>query len=252
MSGYAYEDEERTKEIKAHEAGELDRNIRYYCPNKLCNAHMYIRSVDGEKRQHFAASRKYRHIANCFGGNSNCFDPNKSQIDGFDLEDAIIGMMTPGEKKKTNKNKNKKGKKGGSNGQITIPHTIRQIYDMCKYYSCDEEINGVKVGYILFDERSAHMYPKGIFGYKLIEARYIRYDRNNRRIYLEAPINDKKYDLRLEFNDELLFNEMNKMLYNNRNMVIVVAGKWERTNRQDTFKTTILAKKQIKVIRIDL
>lgn len=71
-------------------------------------------------------------------------------------------------------------------------------------------------------------------------------------IYLETSINGKKHDLQLEFNDGLLFKEMNNMLYNNRKMVIVVAGRWERANRQDTFKATILAKKQIKVMRIEL
>lgn len=71
-----------------------------------------------------------------------------------------------------------------------MPHTILQIYDMCKAHYCEDTFNLQQIGQILLDSRSVYMYPKGVFGYRIIEAkcRAHLYDHDDENIYLETPI----------------------------------------------------------------
>lgn len=48
---------------------------------------------------------------------------------------------------------------------------------------------------------------------------------------METPIYNKKYSLTLYFENEELFTEIRKLLYDNRENVIIVAGKWEKTEK---------------------
>ncbi|GAA0377311.1 hypothetical protein GCM10008933_05760 [Paenibacillus motobuensis] len=48
--------------------------------------------------------------------------------------------------------------------------TTRQIYDMCKSYPCSHSYNNLVIGQMLLDDRSEYMYPKGVFGNRVIES----------------------------------------------------------------------------------
>ncbi len=174
---------------------------------------------------------------------------NDADITGFDVNDVIGGMMVPG--KAQNGLEKIKPEKGNRDGTVKKrkPHTIRQVYDMCKSYSCTDEINHQKVGYILFDERSAYMYPRGIFGKRLVEARCRRYFYESDSIFLETPINEEKYELELKIRDKKLFKKVKDMLYNNRSNVLVVAGDWQPSGIWNRFVTEFNAMSQIKIFR---
>ncbi len=247
MSMYVFKNKERTDKLLAKEATERDRGIRYYCPNFNCEARMFLWNLEGESKSFFRASGNPGHIEYCPFGSDNNYNPNNTTEDGFDSDDAIAKMMTGGNTQKsaskpTNKCDSKELKE-------VVPHTIGQVYDMCKAHHCKDTFNGQVIGQILVDGRSAYMYPRGIYGYRLIEARCRARLYNGTSIFLETPINDIEYQLELKIKDIKLFREIRDLLYANRNHVVVVAGKWENSGIYNCFSTEFNGKKQIKVLK---
>lgn len=249
MAMYAYEDEKRTKEIKPKVAAQRDRSIRYYCPNHECQAKMYIWGVDGEKSAYFRSHGEPGHVENCFGGAENSYNPNEMKIDDFDADDIISKMMVSGKEHSEKTTTKPKVTCGAGEKEPITPHTLRQVYDMCKAYSCRDVINNQKVGYILYDGRSAFMSPRGIYGNRLVEAKCKKYFYDKQSIFLETPISEVKYELQLKIQDEKLFRRVKEMLFNNRDKVIVVAGNWQPSNTWNRFATEFNTMKQIKVLR---
>lgn len=254
MSMYAYKDAARTVSVLAKETTERDKGIRHYCPNPKCEAKMFIRSYDGESKSVFAASGKPGHIEHCPYGSENTFNPENTKEEGFNSDDAISNLMTVSLKKKVSKT-NTKQAVGSTLEEAVVPHTILQIYDMCKSHYCNDTFNGQTIGQILLDSRSVYMYPKGVFGYRIIETkcRANLYDEEN--IYLETPIdnvaNVKKH-LKLHFEDKKLFKRMKKLLFDNRNHVIAVAGNWKSSGDYNCFVTEVVSARQIKVLKQEI
>lgn len=216
MSMYAYKDAARTIRVLAKETTERDKGIRYYCPNSKCGARMFIRSYDGESKSVFASSGNPGHMEHCPYGSENAFNPEKTKEEGFNSDDAISNLMTVSLKKKVSKT-NTKQVVGGASEEAVVPHTILQIYDMCKAHYCKDTFNGQTIGQILLDSRSVYMYPKGVFGYRIIEAKCRAYLYDNENIYLETPIDNVKYHLKLHFEDRELFKRMKRLqLFCNR------------------------------------
>ena len=241
MSMYAYEDEERTKEITANVAAQRDRNIRYYCSNKKCQAKIYIWGVNGEKSAYFRSKGEPGHIEGCFASSKeNSYNPNDTIIDDFDANDTISKMMIPERKQSGTRKTKQKAGLGNGEADLIIPHTIRQVYDV---------VNNQKIGYILYDERSAYMYPKGIFGNRLIEAKCMSYFYDKNSVFLETPITEAKYQLELKIKDLKLLKDIREKLFNNRNNVIVVAGNWQPSGTWNRFATDFNTMKQIKILR---
>ena len=249
MSMYVYEDEDRTKKVLARNTTERDKGIRYYCPNPKCEARMFLWNTEGESKSFFRSAGKPGHVEHCPYGSENTYNPENTKEDGFDIEDAISNLMVPtASASKTNKTEPREQGAGTSDKEI-VPHTIKQIYDMCKAHYCKDTFNNQVIGQLLLDDRSIFMYPKGIYGSRFIEAkcRAKLYDGMN--IYLETPIGTEEYQLKLKFQDIKLFREIRDLLYNNRNHVIVVGGKWESSGEYNCFATEFSSKKQIKVLK---
>lgn len=247
MSMYVFKDSERREKLSVKDATERDKGVRYFCPNPRCDARMFLWNLEGESKSFFRASGTPGHVENCPFGSDNTYNPNNVKEEGFDSDDAIARLMIGG---------NIQTGTGGSSdkhgsGEIKeiVPHTIGQIYDMCKAHYCKDTFNGQVIGQILVDGRSIYMYPKGIYGYRLIEARCRTrlYDRAS--IFLETPVNTVKYQLELRIKDAELFREIRDLLYANRDHVVVVAGKWEASGTYNCFVTEFNNKKQIKVTK---
>ena len=49
--------------------------------------------------------------------------------------------------------------------------------------------------------------------------------------------------------DEKIYNKIRTEIYNNRDRLFVVAGKWERIKQYDYFISNIYSDRQVKVIR---
>lgn len=250
MSMYVYEDEARTKKLLAKDTTERNSGVRYYCPNSRCNARMFIWNIDGENKSFFRASGNPGHVEHCPYGSDNTYNPANTKEDGFDSDVAISNLMLPvGAKKVTEINHKKKEEEIVESDKEVIPHTLNQIYYMCKAHYCKDTFNGQTIGQILVDDRSVYMYPKGIFGYRIIEAKCRDYLYDDKNIYLETPIDGVKYYIKLAFKDAELFREIKNLIYGNRNHVIAVAGKWESAERYDYFVTEFLSKRQIKILK---
>lgn len=208
---------------------------------------MFIRNVDGERRAHFRSSGNSGHIQYCPYGSDNGYNPNNTTEEGFDADD-IIGRMMVTEQRRRNLGVGREGQ-GMGGAEDTVPHTIRQVYDMCKAHSCRDMFNGQTIGKILVDSRSIYMFPRGIYGYKLIEAKCRNRFYDGMSIYLETPINEVEYQLELRITDGGLFRRVRNMFYHNANNVIVVVGNWQPSGAWNKFMTKFNTMRQIKVLR---
>jgi hypothetical protein len=247
MAMYAYKDVMRTKEFYAKDAIKQDVEIRYYCPNPNCDAHMYLCGVDGLSATYFSANRKgFSHIKGCSFGSSNSFDSNSTDEGAFDFKTAFENMML-NPSLSTQKKKSPGTHKSGDSNLKPLT-TLRQIYDMCKSYACNQSYNNQKIGQMLLDDRSEYMYPKGVFGNRIIEANLRFYCPKKQEIYLVAP-SSKKYEFILKVSNEKLFYRLRDSLYNNRDKFIIVAGSWESSGKFNVFQTELNSTRQIRIIK---
>lgn len=268
MAKYAYEDLERTKIVSAEEAVVDDKKIKYYCLNKECNAEMCLCSKKGIKIPYFRALPTKGHINNCpYKSGAVPFIRSIFDESLFKFENVMENILATDIQKKKEKEKKKDinsvddskvNSKGDLvNHKLTI-NTILQLYQMCKETDIDKYYGDTKVGSMILDERTKHMYPRGCFYKKLVEAKACDdfYDDYKKEIYLNAPIKEGipikstgksiKYKFILKFKTDYLYERYKEYINNNiqNDPIIVIAGDW-RSNQVDTCKTTINSKKQI-------
>lgn len=249
MAMYVYKDSRRTIEFLAKDALKQDMDIRYYCPNPKCDANMYLCGVDGLSTAHFSANRQaFPHIEKCDYGSSNGFKPDNSDESSFDFEMALEDMLNP--IKVTKKDKHPNTHKTGESNLKPL-RTIRQIYDMCVTHSCTQTYNNKVIGQMLLDDRSEYMYPKGVFGYRIVKSKPKTggfYNTSEKEIYLVAP-SSEKYEFILKVSSDELFRFLRDIIYSNRDKFIIVAGDWKASGKYNIFQTKVTSKRQIKIIK---
>ncbi|MFU9946190.1 hypothetical protein ACNF5H_04325 [Fannyhessea vaginae] len=250
MSKCAYRDQNRKIIVYADRAMEEDRNNVFYCPNSLCDAKLYICSIDGSKEAYFRATKpEYRHVENCPYNNSSIdFDKRRYDESQFVYDEAIHNLLQPTKKSRT-KNKGGKDKKGKS---VAHPlRTLGQIYSMCKSLSVKSTYSNKQISEMILDDRSEYRYPKGCFGNRIIEACIEGkiYDSQKKEIYLVSPIASHKYTFILSFDDEEMYKTIRNEVYTNKNKIVVVAGKWESSGTFNIFKTNVCSKKQVLIVK---
>lgn len=250
MAKYAYTDKERKVAIYANKAIEEDRNKEFYCPNPLCNAKLYICAIDGSKNAYFRATKSAsRHIENCPYGNGVAeFDNSKFDESKFDYEDAINNIL--GNTKKSSR-KSLSSTHGTGEPSAHPPRTLRQIYSLCKSFPVGDTYAGKEIGSMILDDRSEYRYPKECLGNKIIEATVDKkfYDKDIKKVYLVSPIGSKKYTFILSFLDESDYKTIRSEIYNNRDKIIVIAGKWEKLGKYNKFISKVCGKKQVAIIK---
>lgn len=252
MAMYVYKDKARTEKLLAKNASKEDKNTRFYCPNSECDAYMHICNVDGVSTAYFRAKRSHGHIDGCIHSSSNGFNPNDYQEDMFQFEDALSNLTIPS---KSQSKKETPGEHGTGEAESKPPRTIRQIYSMCKSHDCTDDYNGREIGQMLIDDRSIYMFPKGVFGWRIIEGKRKKphfYDNGKREITLVAPIKDIKYEFVLKFDDDVLFKEIKNNIYSNRNKVIIVAARWSSSGTYNVFCAPIKSKKQVAILKSEV
>ncbi|MDU1127733.1 hypothetical protein [Veillonella sp.] len=250
MANYAYRDKERRYIILANEALEEDRNKSFYCPNPRCNSKLFICAVDGCRKTYFRATKSaYKHIANCpYANSAVIFDDNEYNRATFSFENAIQNLLVENNSKPVMSDS-----KSTSCGEY-INHTlrtIRQIYSMCKQFPPNYSYGNEKIGKMILDDRTAYWYPKGVFGFKIIEScvngRF--YDNDKNEIYLVAPIANPNYHFILSIPDINLYRKIRNMVFENKDKFIIVAGQWNSSKADGrTIKSIIHSNKQITII----
>ena len=250
MATYAYRDDSRKTIIYAANAVTEDRDEVFFCPNPDCTAHLYICAIDGSRKAYFrASSPEFRHVPNCpFGASNDEFDADQFDETKFVFESAVDSLCTVIAVQKTRVTP---GKHCEGAVKKHPPRTLRQIYMMCKSCPVTETYGDKEIGEMLLDDRSEYRYPKGCFGNRIIEARAKGklYNNIKKQIYLTAPMNSNKYSFTLQFTDSKTYNTIRNEIYNNRDKIIVVVGKWESSGTYNHFTAKIIGRKQITVIK---
>ena len=250
MANYAYRDKERKHIILASEALEEDRHKSFYCPNPLCNSKLFICAVDGSRKAHFRATKSaYKHIDNCpYANSSVVFDDNKFNQSNFSFENAIQNLLV-----KNNSKSAMSTSKSSSCDEHTnyTLRTIKQIYSMCKQFPPNYSYGNEKIGRMILDDRTAYWYPKGVFGFKIIEScikgRF--YDNEKNEIYLVAPVANPNYHFILSIPDINLYRTIRNMVFENKDKLIIVAGEWNLSKEDRRIITSIIySNKQITII----
>ena len=250
MAKYAYRDKARKDIIYSNSAIEEDRNKAFFCPNPNCEAKLYICAVDGSNSAYFRATKaEFKHIKNCPFGNSNTeFDSKKYDESKFRYDDAINNLLCT---TKTSSPTTASSAHGTGKPSIYPPRTLRQIYSLCKSLPIRGTYAGKEIGSMILDDRSEYRYSKGCFGNKIIEATVNGkiYNDKKKEVYLAAPVNSKKYVLTLTFLDESLYKEIRTEIYNNRDKIIVIAGRWKSAGKSNEIVSEVYGKKQVMVIK---
>lgn len=104
----------------------------------------------------------------------------------------------------------------------------------------NDEFAGIKIWKMLLDNRSVKIYTKGVFGKKLIEAKFRNYSKDSKTIFVKL---EDRFIFTLNLNDESLFNKILSGILENRGGNIVVAGDWKGDG--DKFHANITSQKQI-------
>lgn len=250
MANHAYRDKERREIILASEALEENRNKSFYCPNPLCNSKLFICAIDGSRKAYFRATKSaYKHIANCpYANSSVVFDDNKFNQSNFSFENAIQDLLIKNNSK-TIKSESKSSTLG-EHANHTL-RTIKQIYSMCKQFPPNYSYGNEKIGRMILDDRTTYWYPKGVFGFKIIEScvkgRF--YDNDKNEIYLVAPVANPNYHFILSISDINLYKKIRNMVFENQDKFIIVAGDWKPSNLgYGYFETRIYSDRQISIL----
>lgn len=250
MAKYAYRDNERKNIIYSIDAVKEDRDKAFFCPNPNCEACLFVCAIDGSRNAYFSATKaNYPHILNCpFGSNNVEFDENQFDQTQFMFDEAMdnLNAITT-----TPKKRKRPGEYNTGEVKKHPPRTLRQIYSMCKSYPVIDTYGNKEIGEMILDDRSEYRYPKGCFGNKIIEAVVKRrfYDNEKKQIYLAAPIYSQKYSFILCFLDDDTYRVIRDEIYNNKDKIIAVAGKWEKSEIHDYFISRINGRKQVTVIK---
>lgn len=216
----------------------------------MCDAKLYICAVDGSKSAYFRATKSnFKHIKNCpFGNSSTEFDSNDYDESQFVYEDAINNLLCS---TKPLSQKNIPSAHGTGEPGAHPLRTLRQIYSLCKSFPVENTYAGKEIGSMILDDRSEYRYPKGCFGNKIIEAIVVGqiYDNDKKEVYLVSPIKSKKYAFALSFSDEDNYKKIRSEIYNNRDKIIVIAGKWGPSREYNKFTSKVYEKKQVAIIK---
>ena len=104
---------------------------------------------------------------------------------------------------------------------------------------------------MILDDRSKYRYPKGCFGNRVIEANVNGrlYNDEKKEVYLASPITSKKYTFILSFSDEDIYKKIRSEIYNNRDTIIVIAGKWASSGEYNKFTSKVNETKQVAIIK---
>ena len=250
MANHAYRDKERRDIILASEALEENRDKSFYCPYPLCNSKLFVCAGDGSRKAYFRATKSaYKHIANCpYANSSVVFDDNKFNQSDFLFENAMQDLLVANNSNPSNRDS--KISSYGKHDNHTLS-TLKQIYSMCKQFPPNYSYGNEKIGRMILDDRTAYWYPKGVFGFKIIEScikgRF--YDNEKNEIYLVAPVANPNYHFILSIPDINLYRTIRNMVFENKNKLIIVAGEWNLSKEdRRIIRSIIYSNKQITII----
>ena len=93
MSFYAYEDEERNREVLAENVNDNNKLKYYFCPTNNCEARMSIRNIHGDGAAYFAANPSNPHSDFC--RINHYANPTQHDEEQFDFNNFMDNLLNP-------------------------------------------------------------------------------------------------------------------------------------------------------------
>lgn len=242
MSFHAYKDKERKDVIYAKACTTYDTSVRFYCENLNCDAHLYIKALDSERKAHFCATKSHPHSLGCKKWYSFNFVDYSEEL--FNYDDVIDNILTPSNSAK--KDYKYYSKSNCSKMYEVSISKIKELFYACKNIEHTETYNEYPIWKILFDCRCNYILTKGISGKHIIECSFHRYDKNY--IYFKYPIIQNlqnQYLLKLKFSNRDMFDYVLRKIFNGyKTSAIVIAGDWKKESG-NIYCSDFQTKKQI-------
>lgn len=251
MSKYACKDIGRTELIEAHLAS---KDEYYYCQNPKCEAKLKRIDRNGLKDPYFRATlRRFSHNDDCkYYEKAKGVNVDEGEVERFDFEKAVGKLFSDNEITIYTKSG------GGKSTRKVIKHkqlrTLKDIYEFLSGKDISEKIsnNANPVGLMLLDERSGFMHPKGVWGKKLIRARFQRYVSDRKELHFLYDYQKVKFNLICVVESDSNFKYIRSQFYDKERKVfsqeIVIAGEWKYIEESKTAKCKISSPEQIHII----
>lgn len=227
MSNYVCSDNNRTKYIYAEECDSSNLKIEYFCPTPGCSAKLTLRSLNGENNPYFSALKSHPHNPElCTINKLPTLNFNNCNLSDFSFEtfyDSIINCSD------VSKISNIDTSTTNKNSNTNIINTTAKLYYYCKKFDINHNLNkDLMVKDIIADNRNNFIFTKRIYGLKLIESKFHRYDYDKNKLELKYPIDENcsnKYLLKIYFKDTKKFNAILKKIFNDKsNFNTVIIG----------------------------
>lgn len=207
---YAYKDKEKTQLVQAENA---EQGVVYYCENIDCPARVHIRALDSTKiSAYFANYEKFPHSKNC-PYKSSYIDIKKYQTKDFDLNLFFKRLFSPEIKSNS---KNIINEKSSSNtmvqNTVPLPYLLLKLYKYLLNSPFDDIFCERKISDILVDLRSEHIYTKVIAGEKLLQAKLVYKNLQDKILTFRYPISEKRKNnnkhlyLKIKIDADINFN----------------------------------------------
>ena len=229
MSSFAYTspDHKPEHQILASDIdSEKERNRIYYCPG--CNARFKYKAQSSNlKEAHFFKLPSESHDPDCWvqyiESTKGTF--SASSTAGFSCA-SFYDLLTKPRKRTAATPKTSNDSNGTSSNTLRLD-SIRNLYKFCLIHPDRVIINeGVSVRDVFVGKKTAYFYTTFVSGYKLIEAEYYRYKREELTIYFTFPYKQaKSFDIAVKIQTESLFNTLVKRIYKNTKPVLLYS-KW--------------------------
>lgn len=219
MSLFAYTDPDHKPEHQIFASdinSEKERNQTYYCPG--CSARFKYRAqASNLKEAHFFKLPSESHDADCWvqyvESTKGTF--STSSTVGFSCA-SFYDLLTKPRKRNSAAPKPNNGDSRTSTNTLRLD-SIRNLYKFCLMYPNSTIINeAVSVRDVFVGKKTSYFYTTFVSGYKLIEAEYYRYKREELTIYFTFPYKQAKtFDIAVKIQTESLFNTLVKRIYKN-------------------------------------
>ena len=238
---HAVGDDGRIRVVYASELNRHSIREKYLCPNVDCRAVMTWRQGSGsdERAACFGAFTKdSSHIPGCPYSSDSLNGARRKLPNGdFDFAEVMRSII-----ERVSRAGNP-GKAHGGHGEFesgSVPRSVAQLYSMLKGVPPDAVVSGQKVGYMLLDNRSLSMYGGKLFnGFRLVECFRYRprpndrkfYDKDSMTIWMEVSSQHAGTEpivLSLGFEDTSLFWSYARILFDEPEYPIAIAGNWVR------------------------
>lgn len=207
----------------------------FYCLNPNCTAHLFLRAFNSNKRESYFSTKKgdslHGHIEGCEYAHTNNADLREYDTTDFKIEDfykSILETSTEKDKHENTQNTLNRQFPNAQNDSISLDKikTINQLYRICLSNPLDSYIGDIQILYLFCNVSTSYLYTTYISGYKLVVAKWYKYNKKSQTITLIYPFESttKDFFIEMRFEDTNLFYKALKKLIKSTARVIILGN----------------------------